>query len=580
MSQLETTLKTINKKIYLILIFFAVGMVVVASRLFYLQIYQNNTLLDLSIKNCTRVKSIISPRGNIIDCHGNLLATNRPLIDIYWQGSGNKKLTPKQEHDIQELCTILQITTTELYATIKDAEKFSKQQLLASDIQFEELSKIAELFADNLNIKIASSFKRFYPYKSLACHVLGYLSQESVEYIGKMGLEQIFENLLKGQQGKLVSTINSTGKKISQEEIIKAVSGQTIETCIDLQLQQMAESAFPADYTGSVIIMNPCNGDVKALVSRPNFDPNIFLRSISYEEWQILQTERPFINRACNAAYPPASIFKLVSITTGLEEKLLDENSTIYCCGHTLFAGRKYHCAHKEGHGNLSLRDAFAKSCNILFFELGKKLKIDTIAGYAKKFGLGQKTGIILSEKTGLIPTNSWKLKKFGERWWPGETLSAVIGQSYMLVTPIQLARMLSSVFTGYLVKPRILTCEDIEKEPININANTLQLVQQVLKKVVKDGTGVRVNAADIEVYGKTGTAQTSDLEKRNQGKAFLEHAWFVSYFKYKNTEPLTMVIMIENAGGSSLAVTAAKNIILNYRKMMREQEAKASTLP
>lgn len=575
MNQMEVTLRTINNKLFIIIVSFIFCAVLISSRLYYLQIYCSQELYDLSQRNCTRIKSISSPRGNIVDCNGKLLATNRPLINIIWDGSGNRKLTAEQEENLKKLCTILNFSfdDEDFVNNIKSAEKSSKQFTLAEDITFEELSKISELFSDDKNIKIISSFKRFYPYQQIACHVLGYLSQESIEYIGKMGLEQIFEDLLRGQQGKILSTINATGKKISQEEILQSISGQTIKTCLDLEIQNIAEEAFPQDFAGCMIIMDPTNGDIKALLSRPNFDPNIFLKSISYDEWQILQKEKPFINRACNAAYPPASIFKLVSIITALEEKIIDENTITYCCGHTLFAGRKYHCAKKEGHGPLNIKDAFAKSCNILFFEIGKKLKINTIASYAKRFGLGEKSGIILTEKLGLIPTNEWKLKKIGERWWPGETLSAIIGQSYTLVTPIQVVRMMGSIFTGYLVKPRILETEEIIKTPIDINNSSLKFLQGILKKVVKTGTGVRMNLNDIEVFAKTGTAQTSDLEKRDLGKAYLEHAWVACHFYYKDYSPLSMVIFVENAGGTGPAITASKKVILRYRNMMKAKE-------
>lgn len=576
MAHLEKTLRTINNKLFLIIIVFFGGIGIIIARLYYLQLFLASTLLDQSKRNYTRVQAIHSPRGNIVDCHGELLATNRPLIDVIWEGTGNRTLQEQQKKSLDRVTEILHIDSSGMIDPVMQAERATKSFVIASDISFDELSKLSEVFSADKNIKLKSSFKRFYPYNSFASHLLGYLSQESIEYIGKMGLEQIFEQILKGKQGKIIATINASGKKISQEEIMQAISGQTIQTCLDIDLQRLAEDAFPEDYAGCVIIMDPFDGDIKAMLSRPTFDPNIFLKSISYDEWQKMQKQKPFINRACNALYPPASIFKLISLITGMEEGIINDQSTMYCCGNTVFAGRKYHCANVDGHGHLTLKEAFAKSCNILFFEMAKKIKINTLASYAKKFGLGEKTGIILTEKAGLVPTNEWKLKAIGERWWPGETLSAIIGQSYTLVTPLQLVRMMAAVFTGTLAKPRILMSEEVLRQELGINPHALKFLQQLLNRVTKaGGSAARLNAFqhDMEIYGKTGTAQTSDLSKRDLGKEFMEHAWFVSYFQYKDTRPLAMVVMVENAGKSTLAVEASKKIFIGYRKLMRARE-------
>ena len=566
-----TTQNKTNTKITLILIYSVLFMLFIIARLFYLQIVQSQELFHLGTRNYTRVSSIASLRGDILDSNGFLLATNRPIFNLYWYGLGQRKLSEDQQKNIESLKEILpEIITDSLIDNIKSAEHNSKKLLIFADLDLDQISKLEEIFSSNDNIKIEKDFKRFYPYQTLASHIIGYLSQANIEAIGKMGLEHILETELKGQKGKMVSTINALGKKLSQEEISDAISGQTIKTTLDIRLQQILELSFPEEYSGSIIIMDPYDGSIKSLLSRPAFNPNIFLKSINHDEWQELQKERPFINRALNASYPPASIFKLVTITAGLEEKIIEEHTESFCRGYTIFAGRNYHCANKTGHGQLNIKDAFAKSCNIVFYAIGKRLKIDTLAKYAYQFGLGKKTGIIFQEKDGLIPTNLWKIQRFGQRWWPGETLSAAIGQSYLLVTPIQIAKMISSIFTGYQVKPRILQAEPIETAELQVKKDTLQFLQSLMKKVVKSGTGQRVNQIhDITIYAKTGTAQTSSLEKRELGKEFLEHAWFVSYFYYKDHKPLTMVIMIEHSGTTRLAVNTAKSILLKYRRMM-----------
>lgn len=571
MIQIENALNTINKKIIATIVSLCLCMFFIFLRLVHLQIICKDTFCEKSTKNFTRIKVVQPPRGNITDCNGKLLATNRPLINVSWDGSGNKKLSESQIFNINKICEILSLDVNEVYEKVLNAEKGSQKIILSKDIQFEALSKVSELFANDKNIKLVNSFIRYYPHQEVACHMLGYLSQENIDYIGKTGLEYILENLLKGKNGKVLSKINSRGKKISEEEIEKSDSGEQIKTCIDIEIQKIIESSFPENESGSIVIMDPIEGDIKAILSRPGFNPNTFLQAICYDEWQRLQENKVFINRACNAAYPPASMFKLVTLTAALEEKIIDENTITNCTGHINFVNRDYHCHKRTGHGPLTVEEAFAKSCNILFYKIGKKIHIDTLAFYANQYGLGENTGIIFPEKSGLIPTNRWKVDKFKEKWWQGETLSAVIGQSFNLVTPIQMARMISSFFTGYLVKPRILKAEEPCMIDISISKKTLKFMRKLLKQVVQSGTGQRTKVKDFKIYAKTGTAQTSAFEKRTLGKEFLEHAWFLSYFKYKDKDPLVMVIMVENVGSTAIALSTAKKILLGYKNLIAQ---------
>jgi penicillin-binding protein 2 len=323
--------------------------------------------------------------------------------------------------------------------------------------------------------------------------------------------------------------------------------------------------------------MDPSDGAILALVSRPNFDPNIFLAPINPAQWQMLQNKQPFLNRAFNSCYPPGSIFKLVTASAALENGLITPQSSVFCHGYMTFAERRYWCSQRDGHGRLTASQALAKSCNILFYEIAKKINIDVLAQYAHKFGLGRKTNICFSEKEGLIPTNSWKMESKGERWWPGETLSAAIGQSYLLVTPIQVACMISSIFTGYLVTPRILINETLKKQPLEIRHSTLEFLRESMRAVVTKGTGIRVShVKNIEIYAKTSTAQIKNFKKDdNPEETHQEHGGFVAYFKYKDNKPLTIVITAENAGTSRVATAIAKEFLIEYKKLMdvRSQE-------
>ncbi|MCL4361037.1 penicillin-binding transpeptidase domain-containing protein [Candidatus Dependentiae bacterium] len=548
----------------ILLLFFAISF-----RLFHLQVYRTVHMFSLAQKNFLRYEKISSPRGNIVDCNQRLLATNRPINCVSWQGSGKKNITPDNLNRIEKLSQILNLNDAEKEALLL-AEKYGKRYLIKNDVNLQELAKIVEIFNDCENIIITKNFRRYYPYGCLASHILGYLGCMDFELEGKMGLEKMCEEQLKGEPGQLVKTINSVGKNLEEKEVKQPLAGFDIETTINLDFQIIAESVFSEDHDGALILMDPQTGAIEALISRPTFDPSIFLQSIEQNQWSELQAKKALLNRAFNASYPPASIFKLIAISSVLEQKLFNLEKTWYCSGKVHFCGRPYHCSNRLGHGILTFKEAVAQSCNIPFFEMAKNVNIDTLAHYAHKFGLGEKTGTIFPENTGLIPTKSWKRLAKGEPWWPGETLSGIIGQSYLLVTPIQIACMISSIGQGYRVTPRILKNEPITLAPLEISQSTRNYLKKFMREVVKIGTAKKLNKfKDIKIYAKTGTAQTSDLSKRGWGQQFLEHAWFVSYFKYKNHKPLTLIMIIENVGGSVVATSVAKKFIAQYMQLM-----------
>ncbi len=560
----------IQKKIAIIIVWLTIILFLFCARLFYLQVNRTKHFWVRGQKNFLRLETIHSPRGNIRDRNGKLLATNRPITRIYWRGTGNYSLSNNQEQMLINLATIFNFQLPVSYDGIACAERYQRKILIAPDISHEQLSKVAEQFPNHANIIIETHFKRHYPYQSYGSHLLGHLGNTRFEPEGQLGLEKLFEQTLRGKKGTKLKTINSTGKHIAEAQIQEALMGNDIQTTIDIELQSICETIFPKEHTGTFLLMNPFNGAICVLISRPNFDPSIFLDPIPMNKWETLQKKHPFLNRAFNGCYPPGSIFKLVTISAALEHTIIPYNSTWLCKGYTIFGKRKYWCHRRWGHGKLNTKQAVAQSCNVLFYEIGKDIDIDLLSQYAFKFGLGQKTGIIFPEKVGLVPSKEWKMEHKGERWWPGETLSVSIGQSFLLVTPIQIARMIGSIFSGFLVTPRIMTNEPIIKQPLDIAPETIIFLQESMKSVVTRGTGRRVSKVkDIEIYAKTSTAQISTFHKRTLGPAYLEHGWFVAYFKYKNYEPLVIVILIENVGTSQVSTTIAKNFLVEYKKFI-----------
>ena len=535
---------------------------VIVLRLVYLQIYNGDSFLQKGERNFLRMEILDSPRGDVVDRAGRILATNQPVYSIYWEGSGNRKLRADQEHIISKVFSVLEKDFNK--DDIKSAERHSRTIKIADDISFSQLCQISEQCAQAQNLVIINNFKRLYPFKNVASHILGYLGQEQkAKFVGRYGLEKVREDRLEGRSGYVVHVTNSTGRRLEERGHKNAEIGERLKLTLDLDLQLIAESVFKEDQAGVFIVMDPEDGAIRAMVSYPNFNPNLFVGTMNKDSWsEISSGNSPFLNRTLNALYPPASIFKLVTFSAGLEEGVIHEMDEFDCKGHVLFYGRKYNCISRAGHGLISCNDAIAYSCNIPCYEIAKMLRIDTLADYANRFGLGRKTGFAISEQGGLVPTRNWKRSIKGENWWKGETLSASIGQSYLLVTPLQIARMIASLFTGYLVRPRILDEEEIEKEPLNIKPSTLEFLRNAMRSAVEFGSGKRLKGflKDFSIYSKTGTAQTSSL-----AKAQLEHGWFAAGFEYKGEKPLIIISIVERAGASLPPLMLAKKFLRKY---------------
>lgn len=565
-----TTQKTFQSKNMFLLQISGLVLAVIIGRLFYLQIHMGPALFERSQNNFTRYENLLSLRGNILDQYGKILATNKPITNIYWEGSGNKKLTDYQIQTLKNVGIVTNRPLLERLNTIKHTERHFKKLLIASDVSFEQLSKVVEMFSADANIQVETKFKRIYPYKSLASHLLGYLGHLGPSYEGRMGLEKMFENQLRGKPGSLMRIINSVGTHLAEYETEETLSGNDIHTTIDLSLQRIAERTFPKDRSGTLILMDPHDGSLRVVLSRPNFDPNVFINPLEPEEWQKLQAQKPFLNRICRANYPPGSIFKLVTLSAALETGLIDPYSTWDCKGYVTLANRKYRCARRAGHGEQTIKQSIANSCNIIFYETAKRLDIDVLAKYANIFGFGRSTSKLLSESTGLVPTREWKQRVKGERWWLGETLSATIGQSFLLTTPLQVARMIGSIETGYLVSTRLIENSTPTYEPLKISYETRAFLRQTMHAVVTKGTAKMFNKLDdFIIRAKTSTAQTSMLSKRKQGEEFLEHGWFVGNFSYRGSPPLTLVILTEHTGNAKLPMLIGREFLRNYKDLM-----------
>lgn len=566
------------KKIKHLFLFFYFAIFVIVIRLFYLQIFESEIFFHLGQRNFLRIEILNSPRGNIVDCNNKLLATNKPVFDLYWSGKGHRNFATEQKELLSKLAGLLEIEDREKFIyKIEKVERNGRNLRLKENLPFDLICKISEQFSVYPQLVILQHFERFYPNQNLASHILGYLGSEDKDYVGRYGIEKLSQGELKGECGYELNIISACGKKILNKEIKEAKSGSDIKLTLDLELQKIAESLFDPSQAGTFILLDANSGAIKVLVSYPNFDPNLFLNIISKENWdEKFSQNSPLLNRATNALYPPASIFKLVTFTTGLEEGIINFDTRFNCKGYSKFGGRKYYCIRHWGHGELSLHQAIAHSCNIPCFEIAKNIKIDQLANYAFKFGLGNKTNFVLPDKNGLVPTYSWKIATKKEPWWPGETLSACIGQSYLLVTPLQIARMLGGICSRHLAKPYILDNDSTQSEKLLLKDSTFEFLRSSMKDAVNFGTASSLKHLEdlgFSIYAKTGTAQTSSLKKAHINKNMLEHGWFGSFFYYKDQNPLVLVVIVEHTGRSGPAIDIAGKFLSNYSMLMEQKE-------
>jgi len=563
----------VNRRLFLLGLFFVMGIGVVAIRLVHLQVHLAQDLLIQSQKNYTRKELIPSLRGNIFDTFGKLLATNRPVVTLYWKGTGNKGLTQEQKKLLDQLKEIIVLEEYD-EKELSKTEALSQKMILAKDLNFQNLSKIRELFPEDENIVIETESIRYYPHHELASHLLGYLGYLDIDYEGKAGIERMYEEMLKGTHGRRLKYINSFGKYLGGQQEQKAASGHDIYTTLDLSLQQIAEEVFPKELSGVVLLMDAQNGAIRVFLSHPHFDPNIFLQRLDKETWDSLQSSsRPFLNRIFHACYPPGSLFKLVTLTAALDRGYINQWHEIYCRGFSN-VGRKFRCHKHEGHGRLNAAQAIAFSCNVLFYELSRVMDVDVIAPYAYRYGLGKQTNELFRDAKGLIPTRAWKKQVKGESWWLGETLSVSIGQSFLLATPIQMARMLASIETGYLVTPRVVEHVPTTCEILDIKPEIRYFLKDAMKATIEVGTARLLQGMkDFKISAKTSTAQTSKLENRELGAEHLEHGWLGANFRYKNHRPMTLLVLTEKTGTAHIARVIAKSFLKGYRMLMEQRE-------
>lgn len=585
----------------------AVGVVVLISilvtRLVTLQVENHAYYSTRSDDNRLRVRVVPPVRGLVYDRNGNLLAENLP--------SYRMMLIPEQVEDLEEtLVRLGQIIRIEP----RDIERFKQRasrnpRFRGTPLRFRLTPEEVARFEVNRQyfpgVDIVAGLTRSYPQGATASHIVGYVGgiteaemarlderrYRGTTHTGKVGVERSHEDLLHGRPGTKIVEANASGRVLRELEYDRPVAGRNLYLTIDADLQREASEAL-GDHTGSIVALDPRNGELLAMVSHPGYDPHLFIEGIDHETYRALNDDpgRPLFNRGIQGQYPPGSTVKPVMALAGLENGVISPHRRHYCPGVFMLPNseRRYRDWKRDGHGSVNMRSAIAQSCDIYFYELSIALGIDRISTFVERFGLGSKLGVDLpGEKRGLLPSRQWKRRARNEAWYPGETINVGIGQGFMTATPLQLAHMTAVIAgRGRAMRPHILrshenalTGELIEIEPVAVQPVILKNSDH-WKRIVRSmiavthspiGTAQRIGLdASYRMASKTGTAQVTGLSQEDDEAPELEdvprelrdHALFVAFAPAVDPR-IAIAVVIEHGGsGGAVAAPVARKVM------------------
>ena len=591
------------------LLFIKIGLlmilVLLGLRLWQLQIRDGLHYQELARDNRTRSIVLEPARGLLYDRNGLLLANNIPSFQLYV----SLEDVPDRNHLITQLPKFVEIEEEVLAGKLAKKGRRGRVKI-KGNVTLKEAALVESHRLDLPGVLIQPEYQRHYPLGTYASHVIGYVGEISEtqlkdpEYadlqagriIGQFGVERTFDEDLLGEPGEEMIEVDALGYPKRSLSVNRPIAGDDFYLTLDIHLQQLADDLL-GEESGAIVALDPWNGDILALASRPAFNPNDLSGGISQKEWNhLLQDSRhPLTNRAIQGQYPPGSTFKIVMASALLDTQMMSPQDTMSCHGFFPFGKRQFRDWKKYGHGSVDLKKALAESCDVYFYKAGNQLGIDSIARYSRQFGLGEKTGIPLpSERSGLVPTPQWKTKVKGEPWYPGETISIAIGQGYLTATPLQMARVAGVVATnGKLAQPRLIKARrlratgDIREYPdspvrqLPIPTHIFSTIKEGLAAVVTEGTAKRAQSELVTIAGKTGTAQVIALKTDPQEevpKKYQDHAWFVAFAPVKHPR-IAVAVLVEHMGhGGSAAAPLAKTLIEAF--MHFNESPHLSTVP
>ncbi|WP_414527512.1 penicillin-binding protein 2 [Nodularia chucula] len=563
------------------LILFTLSMTTVISlRLAYLQIIAGAEYRSQAESNRVRIIPKQPERGNIFDRNGKLLASNRSPRSVYlWPMTHTQ---PGWDSVGSRLEKILDIPKEEIATTLEEAgPNSSSLVLIARELTEAQVTAIKEYENELQNVEVRTSSVRYYPEGQVLAHILGYTRELTPEQlkerrdsgyrlgdvIGQMGSERAYENLLRGEWGGQEIEVNAAGRPIRILADQPAIPGDDITLTIDLNLQKAADKAL-GKYKGAIVALDPNNGEVLAMVSRPTFDPNIFSKQkLSQKDWESVQgANHPLVNRALSA-FPPASTFKIVTTAAGLESGKFSPNTVLQTYGSLTISGQRFGEWNHAGFGPLGFVGAMQWSSDTFFYQIARSVGGPTLIEWTRKFGFGERTGFEFTteESRGLVPDDEWKRRTQKMPWTIGDTINMSIGQGALLTTPLQVAVMFAVPGNGgYRVQPHLLKDNQEAKswrEPVNMKPATLKVLRDGLRRVITQGTAQSLNKPTLPpVAGKTGTAEAW------QGKVKRNHAWFGGYAPADKPEILIVAFTEHSGGGGgSLAAPMVLEILEDY---------------
>jgi len=548
-----------------------------------LQIIDSDRYAQMAERNRVRSIPIIAPRGVMLDREGRILVDNYPSFSVLLLRDAPSQL----EKYLPQIAEGLGMTLDDLRQQIDDAKDMPKFQpiVIKPEASPADIAFIESHRADIPVLEMLMVYRRRYPREGFFAHVSGYVGEVSPEdveasdsklrpgdIVGKTGLEKEYNDTLMGADGLRRVIVNSVGKEMGRLEQQDAIPGKPIPLTIDYDLQVAAEQGL-GNRQGAVVALDPRNGEVLAMASRPTYNPNDFAIRISRDEWQQLDNDpdKPLLNRAIQAQLAPGSVFKIIMASAMLESKALPENYTVFCAGQVTFYGHVFHDLEK--HGEVDLHQAIVHSCDVYFYNVGKELGIDRIAFYATSEGLGKRTGIDLpGEETGLIPSQDWVQRVFHRKWYAGETISVAIGQGAVTTTPLQLARTIGGIAMGGIFKqPHLLkTDKPVPEVDFRLQESTVEQITQAMYGVVNEGgTAGGIRTPGIELCGKTGSAQIVSNEtfhRASNATGIKGSAWFVGFAPRRNPE-IVVAVLVEDTKqhGSAAAAPLVRDVIKAY---------------
>jgi penicillin-binding protein 2 len=584
----------------IIISFFAI----LVSRLWFLQIQQGEMYSRQADNNRVRYVEVAPPRGNVFDSKGREVVTNRPSFNVVMSREGNRL----DDLLLKKIASLLEVDVSVLLDRIRKmaGEPGHIPIRLAEDIDWEKVALIENNRLELPGVRIEVVPRRVYHYGNYLSHLIGYLGEISEkelartepglyrggDLVGKMGLEKLREKDLRGEKGREYMEVNALGFEQRYLKGVEPLPGSDLQLTINMEMQQAAENIMAEqDKAGSVVAIEVNSGRVLVAASAPQLKLDEFIGGISKKAWQALLDDprHPLINKTVQGQYPPASTYKIVTALAGLGERVITPESVIFCPGYYRFGNRTYRCWKRGGHGAVSLKRALAESCDVYFYQVGQKLGVDRLAGYARRLGLGRKTGVDMEhEKSGLVPTAAWKKRRYNTAWQEGETLSVAIGQGFDLATPIQICLMTSALANGgTLYKPGIIesvrdpdgrVVEQFEPQVVERfvgQGKNMKLVREGLVEAVngKRGTGKLARLKNITVAGKTGTAQVVRLKQYKHLKEkdipykYRDHAWFTCFAPAENPEIAVTVLVEHGLHGGSGAAPVARAVLEAYFK-------------